>query len=614
LLITGYETIRHRTTCRWWQPALLHMATVITHLLLPCPVSWMLNIGVHVVYNTSQVKAVRTTILDRILSAHRAGNLKVDMCSTSFTMPDVITVDSMNPEFPVGPDAYKIARGWMKIKHHGVEITPREAMTLGDFPATNKTHYLVVTNAMMSQPANNVRNLIFGLITRTHADPFTACDSPENRGKRWTKVANLIEGLGAIQSSHAEMYTEQDCIALMGPRGKRIAVAYDDIHTYGLEHYTKSVNVKHNEVLPFGKKPRILINLDPKYIAALAGESRMMSDVVKRAFDGTQVFLVGGHPVRIVYAAGYTQTQLTDIAQYFHQGVTVIVVSGDDAVTHFDVPGLKTNCETDYSQFDQSQDEGPVLIFGSKWMKLAGASDTYINTAHECVKKDYVVNKHNFQISGNGGVQMPTGVNFTTMMNSINNLSATIRFLDERSRRPTLTLEQSAKELGFNVKASYHEDVGTTTFLKGSWRRSPEGLYEWIQLPSAVLKLTKTMTHPTIICKTKDVAHAVRQVAYALGSTLRNVPDNYPILGPYLLMLRRCGTECFIQSIMQHHKPTSPHVTPIDREEAIEWIHDRYDIEPREITEFEDLCNSVAQLPVVIVSPLLSKLLAVDYA
>jgi len=100
---------------------------------------------------------------------------------------------------------------------------------------------------------------------------------------------------------------------------------------------------------------------------------------------------------------------------------------------------------------------------------------------------------------------------------------------------------------------------------------------------------------------------------YSLAKSPGPVPLTYPILGSFLRMMFRFGIENDV-------KLTSKYYQIVVEERAVDLnldliysvIHDRYGITIDMIKEFEDLCEAVKSIPVVVRSPVFC-LLAADY-
>jgi hypothetical protein len=108
---------------------------------------------------------------------------------------------------------------------------------------------------------------------------------------------------------------------------------------------------------------------------------------------------------------------------------------------------------------------------------------------------------------------------------------------------------------------------------------------------------------------------AYRKALFALSASPGPIPEQYPILGPFVSLMRRLGeyTEVDI-----HHKPFRIRVGQCPQALDVDSIHGqiarRYDISATEIQEFHRMLAEIHTIPVLVKgSPVFSKLCA-DYA
>jgi len=237
----------------------------------------------------------------------------------------------------------------------------------------------------------------------------------------------------------------------------------------------------------------------------------------------------------------------------------------------------------------------------------------------ECCSSKYSINKKNLVVHGDCGVQMPTGITMTTVLNSV---STALMYLYAIARRSDNVVE-SASDLGLEVKFKDCSEIGELTFLKGWWRKSPNDLYIWLPLPSALIKLGKMLKNPTALFDIERgqdpelfVRDCYRKCSYALGRSYGHVPFDYPIFGPFLAALIRCGKEIpegSLPSLEESWKPRIEGPVLIDRTEAISAIVARYNIQFFDILRVELLLNSVNSVPSYLQDPVFDVLCAIDY-
>jgi len=523
-------------------------------------------------------------------------------------------------------------RGSITIRLDGVPVSPETALRLTyEDDGKNALYPVLVTNRLLWTPSNTARNLLVALLTRTHRDPFSGRTDRDVRHARWEELGSLVVSAGVFSANAQVEYTLDECARAMGKRGRRIAEAGRTDDIVGPVHLKKSVSLKWNETISaqkdFGSvvtmKPRPIVNLDPIFHARMSPIARSLSDHLHAIFDGSVVNL-GTVAVRVHFAAGYNQEKLSAMSADFDGVIPSIAVSGDDSIMF--LPGVGY-LEADQTMFDQSQDEGPMVRFGTRWMLDAGLPPSFIDLVVRCCSQKYTVRKGRLEISGLQGCQMPTGVTTTTSSNSVNTIAMYFYFLTQKLTRPGLTLEQAGWELGFTVKVSYATDFGSVTFLKGWWRQTVAGALVWLPLPSACLKLGKVLNDPVLI--TRSVKHvrgqrvvvrddpqtAVRKVAFCLSRSYGAVPPSYPIFGSFLNALMRCSVDPGrdLGPLEESWKPKVELAFDLDREEAFDALLGRYGITREEALDVEDLLSTVDTLPCYVEHPVFDKLCDVDY-
>ena len=144
-------------------------------------------------------------------------------------------------------------------------------------------------------------------------------------------------------------------------------------------------------------------------------------------------------------------------------------------------------------------------------------------------------------------------------------------------------------------------------------------------LPSACLKLGKVLRDPVDICKfkhpgtgqtvRKNDAEAVKVVAYALASSYKHVPNDYPIFGSFLGVLRRLGQEMAhpdLHSLYESWRPVLGE-TNLDREDCVSATLRRYEIQSDDLDRVEGLLSTIQDLPALVVDPVFDTLRETDY-
>jgi hypothetical protein len=155
--------------------------------------------------------------------------------------------------------------------------------------------------------------------------------------------------------------------------------------------------------------------------------------------------------------------------------------------------------------------------------------------------------------------------------------------------------------------------MNSGTFLRGWWVPAIRGGLTWLPLPSQVLKMGKLCRQPTAIAHTRDWRLAYRVCAYALGSSLGEVPEEYPILGPFLARLRHLGLHHIVlEDVIDEHKPVVDRARAIERPAALAMMCLRYGVSVTDIEDAERLIRG-AEIPSWISHPVFEALQRVDY-
>jgi len=197
---------------------------------------------------------------------------------------------------------------------------------------------------------------------------------------------------------------------------------------------------------------------------------------------------------------------------------------------------------------------------------------------------------------------------------SLHILMAAVYFFRENLALPPGVTGRPLKDvfldLGLKAKAIYPERLADATFLRGWWTTEV-----WVPLPSALLKLGKTLKSPNLIAQTKDRLLALKRTAWALSQSYKNIPPDYPLLGPFLAMLKRLGSSSSLtpNAIIESFDYKAKGGVFTVKEETLAAIKRRYQFTTAELESAALLMKSVHTLPVMISHPCFERLLAVDY-
>jgi len=552
------------------------------------------------------------------------GGLLDDVSGFVSDIPEFETLPSYTSVMVSGP---KNLRGEIVVFVDNCEVTVEEAFHLLGRPAgRNVIHPVLITQRLLQQPANNETNLLAAVLFRVHNDPFADSEfTSEERHERWAElgaffVTHLLDG------GRCAVYSVQDNIQLMGKKGLRIGVAYDEDMKGKIQFPRKTINLKWNETISSQKevngfitmKPRAIQNLPALTHAMMGGFARSFASELHSRFDG-RVWDIAGVPVRIFFASGYNQAGLSEIGRVALEGVTTFAMSGDDSFVVWGGIGDTFGGEADQSQFDHTQDDGPMRSFMRPVLENFGFPEEFIRTAYDACSSGYTLKKNRLFAKGQAGTQMPTGITTTTSFNSLSTLAMFVWFLINRKRLSGLV--DAGKELGFIVKYFPRDSIQTSTFLKGWWQDGPLGL-QWVPLPSACLKIGKLLNDPVIITRQIRKGRkvflrrrtAIKRCAFALAQSYGTVDFSYPIFGEFLRTMVRLGEQPRVvhASLHESWKPSMTGIQ-IDRESVCESMLLRYNISREEVEDVEKLLRTVVSLPSYIEHVVFDKLCEVDY-
>jgi hypothetical protein len=264
--------------------------------------------------------------------------------------------------------------------------------------------------------------------------------------------------------------------------------------------------------------------------------------------------------------------------------------------------------EFDYSKCDRTQgnhaQQAKLLV-----MKLLGVSPLVVKTLSKTVEMPATFEYKGEKQVIKAPVQTSTGNPDTTSGNVTNSVAAIVVALNRIEEVSLDALAGAISVSGMSI-VGWERDDGTETFLKGWWV-----LGMWVPLPSAVIKLTKTLKDPAIIFKT-DSQTALRMMAFNISSSLQHVPRMYPILGDLLALYDRISIETsIVYSERSIYKTDVDETTWSDNHtfRAIEMICSRYSLEVWDILSFSDCLKGIQQLPVICNHRVLRQLSTVDY-
>jgi len=319
------------------------------------------------------------------------------------------------------------------------------------------------------------------------------------------------------------------------------------------------------------------------------------------------------------FASGYVGRELNRVGEQLAAMEDVIAVSGDDSVVCRANSLLRTSTmgfapygEGDFSSFDQSQRASCIRAHG-KWMTRLSIPAHLVDLVLAICGMKYKAKGKRLLVEGDAGPELATGIDWTTVINSMSDLC----FWFEVFARPSEAPVAIASSLGFELKFNQGWSVYSLTFLKGWWQQDACSSICWYPLPSQVLKLGKTLRPLRLFSAgKKNYTEGVATLAYAIAASMPGVPRDYPILGPFLSTLCRLGKETNrVVSASEDgwYKPQVSAVS-VNRRMAIEAICERYDLTEEDIVRVEGLIGRVRALPAFLSDPVFLALSARDYA
>jgi hypothetical protein len=514
-------------------------------------------------------------------------------------------------------------RGQLECTVDGVICTPTEACVALELyiPRTtgDRMYPILATSGMGHRPMNHPINTLTAVVVRNHGPILGERDDVVLMG-RWMDCAKRTSGM--IHLACGDPYTEEECAkALAGAKANLFRIEASRLHLGSAYFGATECKVKHNETLALKEtsdgsmklKPRTIVVLPQVQHVILAPYARAFSDLCHNVFDG-RMTTIG---VQIVYAAGSTGRQLNQLFEMLASGIDTLAVSGDDIIAYYSpdhtkaTQGVRENFwEEDFVACDQSE-RMHAIAHHARIMSDAGIPKLVIDGYITACCGKYKISHGPLSVVGNSDPELATGVDFTTVVNSLTAIAVECRRIVLRK-----TVEDNAYELGVKIKVKrFCGLVGGPTFLKGWCLRNAQDFLCWYPLPSQVLKLGKQMEDPARFSASRDRSEGVYVVAYALSQSMKTVPRDYPILGPYLAALERVGrcTEKVVKSSEDGWYKPSVDAGSVDRALALSAICDRYDTTVADIVELETLFDNVHSLPVLVMHPLLVQMQRVDY-
>jgi hypothetical protein len=400
------------------------------------------------------------------------------------------------------------------------------------------------------------------------------------------------------------------------------------------------MSLKWNETIPAGKilegeftiKPRVITVLAPEGHAHTTCTSRELSTAMKtRIFKRDHFTLDNGIEICFVYASGLGQEDLDELGNYARSADCIVVAaSGDDTFVCFGryagYFGMKF-AEGDFGMADQSQDAACFENYQFRVIRKLGSSEDIIQILRAQCKDTYKVKKQNLEVDGDGGFQLPTGTTFTSYCNTTTALGSFGYYFSKCDlSKPPPPVAEVIGELGLDIKFIVREKFSEMTFLKGWWIREADcDVVHWMPLPSQVIKIGKEMKDPIHTTKVTRRGHthrycaedAARIVAWSIHLGHANIEQTYPVLGPFVQALKRCGMapkgSDVIVGTEKYNRVEFGKFPKLCDEEMLYNMESRYGVVKTDIDRVHSLLDSVATIPTLLFDPVFDRLCDEDY-
>jgi len=474
---------------------------------------------------------------------------------------------------------------------------------------------VLITSGLLHLPARCERNIFVALVHR-QLKP-TALEEYEEESWR--------PGWQTIQEHFHHMPLEITAEEYMAGSAKRALyeAAVEEVRRSGNHLNVRRVMLKSNETLGFGKKPRAINALSVFSTPFCAAVVETMARYCKRVMDGNSpqpkrngdlgsyiLYYASSRQMSHVSETVWRNTQASDLNQTF------IAAAGDDLLVWQGNHGY----EADATAFDQSQQPGALLGMAALLRRLAIPEEILDFFIHHCRSPMMIQTKRFKGVARSLSTQLPTGIMFTTLSNTLVMLAAaTVIFADKSA--PIASCEATARRLGLTLKIKRSTDVTDLTFLK-SWFPGPCECYP---LPSLIVKLGKLLEPPTVVARKSGLRNLTSQqaidvFAYAFSTALPDIAPDYPLLSTYISTLARLGvSKRYVPDLQFREGYNDIYVTrgnqprPDTRDRVLLMMERRYRISRVSVEEVERLLSSVTRLPAFVVHPLFDRLIAVDY-
>jgi len=321
-----------------------------------------------------------------------------------------------------------VGLGEISVQVDGQSVTVEEAFELlKDDEPTKVIYPVAITCGLLWQPDRSDVNALAAIVQRLH----TAVKQ-EEVGAWDCTTASLLSVIP--EAIHTPWELEDCAKAMGGAKGINLLRSMSEVERGERTRSTKSVMVKWNETIYLREirgllsiKPRSIVVLSNELHSMLAPDARGFSDALHHLFDGK---LFGGK--RIYYAAGYSEAKLDQVGVHLYGHEPFIAVSGDDSVCCLVRPAYRlpngrtvsvpTLYEGDFTAMDQSEKTGALNMHASI-MRRAGVNGWLIDLYLSVCAMRYKYRGKRLVIKGTVGSQLATGIDMTTVCNSLTTIA-----------------------------------------------------------------------------------------------------------------------------------------------------------------------------------------------
>jgi hypothetical protein len=486
---------------------------------------------------------------------------------------------------------------------------------------------LLVTSGFLWQPANGPASLAMAILRRGYADPtegkFATSEEERKHIKAVTKELESIRGwMCSLPLSPEDQLDHEECAKAMGSaKGRNYMESLRSLEQ-GNAQFRKKLQEKWNEFLK-GFKPRMITAFSTDVQNVTMQMARELTRIVKEHFNGENISTIAGKQVRFCVAKADPDS-LNRYGMLVNDTTPLILISCDDTLALANgtqwAPFFGKDNEADFSMFDQSEIESFWIEF-QVWAKEWGYSEHWARFTFHCMMQAWKSVKkfpEHIKMNGKFHVHMGTGFSLTSIGGSLFNVSDWAKAIKDG-----LSIEECSKRLGLNIKTntSISFEDGAT-FLRGWWVTAKNGTDKiWMNLPSLSLKIGKVFKDPAIIArKIKTSISKENLVFKAVLSSLKGMPEDYPILGSMIKLSKRLvGQDTTLDPLMNDPYIKEGHAHKAygrgecDRKDVLRLMQIRYGLSEEDICEAEDLIDNVHDLPCFVSHPVFERMRDVDY-